>query len=410
MTRWWHARPVGPGLRVGVFALAAGLPGCSSSSGEPARGLAAAPLAVTRGELRQHLLLTGELEAVESEELIAPRTDNWAISIRWLAEDGAIVKAGDRVVELDNTAILETISDHDLAVIQANNELRSQRATSAVEVEDKRFEVRTQEIALAKARIDAEVSPELISKREHMQLQLAVRTAETALATAKDDLQAAIEAGRLAEEVQRIALAKARRKLTSAEESIEALVLRAPRDGVVEIAEQPWEGRKLQVGDTVWPGMTVAKLPDLSTMVVQAQLSDVDDGRVAVGMAGRCVVDAHPDRPLEAVVTSVSPVARESEHQSVRRFFSVVLSLPQADPAIMRPGLSVKAEVLTDHREGVLLAPRVALDTMAQPPRARLASGEAVDVELGTCNAQHCEVLAGLDEGAALGRFWEVAG
>ena len=398
------ARWTGLGLGLG---LGLGAGGCTEPPASAARG--ASPLVVERGPLAPRLLLTGELEAVESDELLAPQTDNWAISIRWMAEDGALVKAGDRVVELDNTAILEEISDHELAVIQAGIELSSQRATSAVEVADKRFEVETQRIALAKAEVDAAVSPELVSRREHMQLQLAVKKARTALATAEDDLKAAIEAGRLAEEVKRIALDKARRKLEGAQEQIEALVLRAPRDGVVEIGEQPWEGRKLQVGDTVWPGMTVAKLPDLSTMVVQAQLSDVDDGTVAVGMAARCLIDAQPERPLEAVVTSISPVAREPEHQSMRRFFSVVLSLSNADPEIMRPGLSVKAEIRVDEREALLI-PRAGLDLEGDEPRARLASGETVEVTLGACDARSCELLAGVDEGTELSAVPEVAG
>lgn len=388
------------------LALAASIGACSEASS--ARGARDEPLIAEHGTLAPVLLLTGELEAVESEELLAPQTDNWAISIRWLAEDGAPVKEGDRVVELDNTAILEQVSDHELAVIQAGIELSSQRAQSAVEIEDKRFEVETQRIALAKAEVDAEVSPELVSQRDYQQFQLAVRTAKTALATAQDDLKAAKESGRLAEEVKRIALDKARRKLQSAEDQIEALVLRAPRDGVVEVGEQPWEGRKLQVGDTVWPGMTVAKLPDLGTMVVRAQLSDVDDGRVKVGMKARCLVDAQPDRPLDAVVTSVSPVAREPEHQSTRRFFSVVLSLEQSDPEVMRPGLSVKAEILTGSHDG-LLAPRAGLDLASDPPRARLADGEWVDVELGECDAQRCEVLAGLDADTELSAAGEEA-
>jgi len=384
--------------------LLAVLGGCTSASTATLGLDANAPaLVVRRGTLQEQVLLTGELEAAESEDLVAPRTESWAISIRGLAEDGASVREGDTMVELDNTAILEQVSDYELAVNQAGTELNSQRATTAVEIEDKRFEVETQRIALAKAEIDAEVPPELISAHELQELKLARRSAKTALATAKDALQTAIKSGRLDEDVKRIALDKARRKFDAATSQIEALDLRAPRDGVVVIGTHPWEGRKLQIGDTVWPGMTVAKLPDLQEMTVEAQLSDVDDGRVVPGMRARCVVDAFPDQPIEAVVLSVSPVAREPEHQSARRFFSVVLKLEQTDPETMRPGLSVKAEVIAARHEDVLLVPRLALDTRTDPARAQLASGARVDVEIGACNAQDCELVAGLEEGTELG-------
>jgi multidrug efflux pump subunit AcrA (membrane-fusion protein) len=373
-----------------------------SAGGPVESGLAGPSLVVTRGDLEERILLTGELEADQSDELVAPRTEGWGVAIRWLAEDGVLVKKGDKVVELDNTAVLETISDLELAVIQAGTELASQRATAAVAVEDKRFEVETQRIALAKAELDAAVSPTLVSRREYQQFQLAVHTATTALATAEDDLRAAQEGGDLEEEVKRIAQQKARRKLESAREELGALELAAPRDGVVVVGTHPWEGRKLQVGDSVWPGLTVAKLPDLGSMVVEAVLSDVDDGRVRPGMSARCLVDAWPERPLAAEVLSVSPVAREPEHQSARRFFSVVLTLPAGSLDELRPGLSVKADVLVARHEGELLAPRAALDTSTEPARAWLATGEAVDVELGPCDAHRCVVLAGLSEGTLL--------
>lgn len=375
--------------------------GCEPASGPVKPEVAGPPLAVTRGALEERIVLTGELEADRSEDLVAPRTEGWGVAIRWLAEDGALVRKGDEVVELDNTAVLETISDLELAVIQAGTELDSQRATAAVAVEDKRFEVVTQRIALAKARLDAEVLPTLVSRREYQKFQLAVHTATTALATAEDDLRAAKEGARLETEVKRIALLKAERKLESAREEVAALSLAAPRDGVVLVGTHPWEGRKLQVGDTVWPGLPVARLPDLGAMVVKAVLSDVDDGRVRPGMAARCLVDAWPERPLDAKVLTVSPVAREPEHQSTRRFFSVVLPLT-GDLQDLRPGLSVKVEVLVARHESELLVPRVALDTSTEPARAWLAAGSAVDVELGPCDALQCVVLAGLAEGDAL--------
>jgi multidrug efflux pump subunit AcrA (membrane-fusion protein) len=372
------------------------------ANGPGGPSLAGEALVVTRGALEERLLLTGELEADRSDDLLAPRTEGWGVALRWLAEDGALVREGDKVVELDNTAVLETISDLELAVIQTGTELASQRATAAVAVEDKRFDVTTHRIALAKAELDAIVSPTLVSRRDYQKFQLAVHTSTTALATAEDDLRAAQEGARLEEEVKRIALLKARRKLDSARQEVAALTLSAPRDGVVLVGTHPWEGRKLQVGDTVWPGLTVAKLPDLGSMVVKAVLSDVDDGRVRPGMAARCLVDAWPERPLPAEVLTVSPVAREPEHQSARRFFSVVLRLASSDLQDLRPGLSVQADVLVARHEGELLVPRAALDTSTEPARAWLGAGDAVDVELGPCDAHHCVVLAGLSEGDAL--------
>jgi multidrug efflux pump subunit AcrA (membrane-fusion protein) len=80
----------------------------------------------------------------------------------------------------------------------------------------------------------------------------------------------------------------------------------------------------------------------------------------------------------------------------------------------MRPGMSVRVEVLGPEVKGALLIPRAALDFGASAaaaasigsaggrPRALLASGGAVPVKLGACTALECVVESGLTEGTRL--------
>jgi multidrug efflux pump subunit AcrA (membrane-fusion protein) len=359
---------------------------------------------VTRGPLSQTMLLTGELEAANSVELVTPRTDNWNLAIRWMSDEGSVVAEGDKVVEFDNSAIMEKIADHELAMVTAGIELASARAEQAVTVAEKRFEVDQKQTELDKAELDATVPVELLSRREHRDSELALRRAKVALSTAEDDLRAATKGGDVDEEVKRIAYVKAERQYETSVEQIDALTLTAPRAGVVEVSAHPWEGRDFQVGDNAWPGMAVAKLPDLDKMLVKATLSDVDEGRVRVGMSATCYVDAYVDRPFAAKVISVNPVARETSQQATRRFFFATLELEETDADIMRPGLSVKVEIHASTREDLLLVPRAALDLSADVPRAARAEGESLEVDVGECNAQVCEVLSGLAEGDRLRR------
>ena len=72
--------------------------------------------------------------------------------------------------------------------------------------------------------------------------------------------------------MKQIELEKARTEIASAEKAIDALVLNAPRDGIIVIGEHPWEERKFQIGDTVQPGWTIVSLPDFSSgMEVRAE-------------------------------------------------------------------------------------------------------------------------------------------
>jgi HlyD family secretion protein len=179
-------------------------------------------------------------------------------------------------------------------------------------------------------------------------------------------------------------------------------VQRAPRDGILVVSDS-WDGRKLQIGDPAWVGMTVMEIPDLTEMEVEATLSDVDDGRVRAGMPATCTVDAYADRPIRGTVKEISPIAIESRRGGSRRAFTVIVSLEASDPDRLRPGMSVKVEVATGTETGVLLAPRAALALDARPVRARLAGGEEREVQLGPCGALECVVRAGLSEGDRLG-------
>lgn len=381
-----------------VWCLALCLTACGElAAGEPE--LAVPTVAVHRGSLTQTLLLSGELEAEHAVSLLTPRTQNWQVAIKWLAEDGAAVAKGDRVVEFDNSAVVEKLADLEITVVEAAVELETQRAETAVQVAEKEFAVETQKTAVAKAELDASVPAHLVSRRELQDGRLALERAQVALTTAQREVAALRSGGRLEEQVKRVAYDKAMRAYSSAGEQLDALVLTAPRDGIVLVGKLPWEDRKLQVGDVVMAGLQVAQLPDLSKTLVRARLSDVDEGRLTPGMKVTCTVDAFPDVPLAGFVRSVSPVAQSASRNSSRQAFDVLVALDDALPEDMRPGLSVKVVVPSRVVEDALLVPRRALDFEAAPTRVVLEDGTTADVVVGPCDAQNCVVESGLTQG-----------
>ncbi len=154
--------------------------------------------------------------------------------------------------------------------------------------------------------------------------------------------------------------------------------------------------------------MTVVSLPDMTrSMRVHAELSDVDDGRVAVGMTGTCTLDAYPGDPISCTVKDLTPVARSKGEGSLRRAFAVVLDLGKTDPARMRPGMSVKIELHPQMLRDAIVVPRGAIavpepGTAGATPRVRMATGELRAVTLGPCGAQACAVEAGVTAGEAV--------
>lgn len=384
-----------------LCALAAFAPtGCADgrAGANPAENPGTVELAtVRRGALRPRLLLTGELAASRALELKVPRTRTSQLQIRWMERDGSAVRAGQPLVELDNSSFTAELEEKRLKASEAADELARKEAEIRSAAAEKVFLVEKHQTEAAKARLRANLPTDIIAAREVQERQLDLRRAEVELAKAQADLEAHREASEAELKVKRIDLERARREIREAEEAIAALSLRAPRDGMVLAGSHPWEGRKLQEGDEVWSGMTVAILPELGSMVVEARLSDVDDGRIAPGLEAVCALDAYPDERFPCRVGEIAPVAREESRSSLRRFFPVRLSLGRVDPR-MRPGMSVRVEVLGPEIRG-LIVPRAALDLSREPARVRLAGGRTAEVRLGPCGAVECVAEGGVEEG-----------
>src|SRR4051812_16573772 len=92
---------------------------------EHATAAPARPVAVAKGEIADRVILTGELKAAESVEFTVPRTPSWELAIRWMAEDGAQVKAGERVLEFDNSAFTANLERQHIAALEASMTLQT---------------------------------------------------------------------------------------------------------------------------------------------------------------------------------------------------------------------------------------------------------------------------------------------
>ncbi|HEV7765480.1 MAG TPA: efflux RND transporter periplasmic adaptor subunit [Thermoanaerobaculia bacterium] len=379
--------------------LPAVLAGCLSGYSEtPTPG----ELRVRRGAFTSELTISGEVEAARGVTLNVPPLPSWQTAIKWIAEDGGTLKAGEPAVELDNSALTAALESKRQALTQALQELEQQRAEWAADLEQKQLDADKAKSELDKAKLDTLLPRDLVSTKVFEDYQSAMRRTTVAFEKAVDLLMSrktAIAAERRNLELR---IEKARRDITTAETAIEALVLRAPRDGIVVIRDIPWESRKLQSGDTVFVGMAIAMLPDLDTVRVKAALPDVDDGKVAIGMPVTITLDAFPDAPFTGRITGISAVAQESRRQSLRRHFEVLVAFDRLDSARMRPGLSARVIIRRETDGTATLAPRAAIDFSNATPKAHLAGGRKKDVKLGACNAQDCVVLEGLEVGEKL--------
>jgi len=384
------------------FIAVATLFGCSDApvaavTGTPSR---TDDIRVTRGEFRDVLYLTGEVESAGGETIVVPRIPNWQTTVQKLVEDGTKVEAGDVVAELDSTQFSTGLEQKRQSHADSVQSIAQQIARNEADLKQKEFDLEEKKVALEKARAEAHIPQEILPLRQWEDNQLALKRAEAEYEKATNDLVSQRKAGD--SEVANLVLTKvgAERDIRIADAAIESLTLRAESGGVVVVGANPMTGRKLQTGDTVWVGMKVASIPDLSALRVTADLIDVDDGNVEIGMPVEVVVDAFPERRFDGKVIRISSVAEPLTKDSLRRGFELTIELQEADRELLRPGYSVRAGVGRRLVPDVLLVDRAAVDVAGEKPVVRRRNGSVIEgVEIGDCNPTVCIVLAGLDEG-----------
>ena len=358
-----------------------------------------------RGTFEGRMLLTGELKAVHSVDIIVPRLSQWRTQIRWMAPDGSEVKKGQKILELDLTSAAGDVEDKRLAADQALDDYDKQKALDESALEDARIAVAQRKVDVEKAEMKAAVPRELVARRDYDEALVAMEKAKAEYEKAQNSLKAAEASANADSSVARLAFGKARRDLEFSDQALKAMTVVAPCDGVIDVAQHPWYNRKLQIGDTVFVGMTVLHVPDMSHVEAAARLYDVDQGRVRPGMKAVCRLDAFPEEALNGVVAGVTDVAQEVPDSPSRRAFTVTVDLGKGLPGKMRSGMSVRVEVETARLENVLLAPRSALGFSGEKILARLANGTTTEVQAGPCNSMECVVTAGLKENQRLMPF-----
>ncbi len=369
--------------------------GSAEAGGPPA-------LEVTQGTFAPVVLLTGEVVAEDALPLVAPNVGVWPLQIRWMVEDGTAVATGDLVVELDSTQLTSNLEGLENAVVQSEQGLTSTRARADSELAAAALAVETAEARLAKAILEADLPLEIFAAREADRREAERAKAELELTAARARLEAATTSGAADLQLASATLAQARERVARVEADLERVSLRAGRSGIAVLTEMPWEGRSPRIGDSVWPGQTIATLPDLATVVIEGRLFDVDEGAIAAGLPATITLDAFPERTYAAHVRSVDATARELGRSPLRRAFRVVLTLDAPDPEVLRPGMSARVEVAVPPVDDAVLVPREAISWQHAEAWVTPLGAKPTPVELERCDAHTCLVHSGPPVGTRL--------
>lgn len=197
----------------------------------------------------------------------------------------------------------------------------------------------------------------------------------------------------------------AREQLRQIDDELAKTEITSPIEGFLVLQDIPLENgkRRPQVGDSVWSGVPIAMVPDLSKMQATTFVREVDLHRVRVGLSARVAIEAYPDLELEGRIAHIGSLA-EDVTDSPWKFFPVTLTLSSADDRL-RPGMSARVEFELARASDVVLVPSDAVFRRGDRTVVYVRRGASVaehEVRLGLANETHVEVRAGVPEGSEL--------
>ena len=312
---------------------------------------------VGQGVFRSTIVLTGSLTALRSEEMKVPVTETWRVQIKWMVKEGDSVKPGDPVVRFDTASLassLETAQDSLKAKSEEKVRKEDEYENQKIELD---VEVKTAENDNRVKAIDASIPEGLEAKVEYDRKQLEKKISDQTLASALT--KRSVKRAELESQIQTLTIeaAELEARLIKIRASLDDLTLVAQTEGAVIYDVDEWTGRKVQVGDTVFATSTVATIPDLTSLIVQAWISETHIQRIQAGQSVDLYLDAYPDRRYKGVLREISKSADPVRRWGKSNYFRVDIEMEKLEPEIMKPGMSVRCEVCGPEHKDVLLVP-----------------------------------------------------
>lgn len=181
-------------------------------------------------------------------------------------------------------------------------------------------------------------------------------------------------------------IAAAEARVTAAQATLDMAWVEAPFSGTITQAFP-------KAGDLVSPNTVAFRLDDLSRMLVDVEISEVDINRVAVGQEVVLTFDAILAKEYHGRVSEVALVG--NLEQGVVNF-KVTVGLMDPDQEV-KPGMTAAVNIVVSQLEEVLLVPNRAV-RVVDGKRVVYVLGEggfpeAIEIVLGASSDTHSEVI-----------------
>jgi len=357
---------------------------------------------VQKGPFEVLIAVTGELEAENSVMINGPqelRSRNIRlrnVPILDILPEGSEVTEGDWIATLDRTEAELSLRDLLDQMLSQESQYAAVQLDTTIMLRGLRDELINLEHSLEESK--------LILEQSTYEPPVTIRQTEINVERARIELEQARENYVLlqqqAEETMTEAaldLERRQRRYQAMNDLLKKFVITAPQSGMV-IYHREWNGSKRTVGSTINSrDLTVAVMPELSTLVSRAFVSEIDVNRVMEGQQVRIGMDAFPEREYTGKVVEVSNVGQEMPNTDAK-VFEILILVDQSD-GLLRPAMTTSNIIVTGSYEDVNYVPLATVHEEAGIPYVYRNDGTRQIVVTGPSNDNFIIIEEGLEEG-----------
>lgn len=341
----------------------------------------------------------GELESEQAELITAPGRK--AMTISWLAEENSFVKKGDIVAKFDPDKLIKDSRTEELEMFILQQDIVKSQAQQRQQLSDIDAEQQmvneefqfTDKFAIDDVRLYSKL--EIIDTLQNRDFLTAKDSfLEWKEGSIDRQTDSAIDVLTIKEQGHK-------NKYDQHQSALNQLEVIAPYDGLL-VYEKNWRGEKASIGQTVFPGTTLAKLPNLEKL--QAKLYVL--ASEAIGLEKKQQVEirlnALPNTILTGEVKTVSGFPRSIERRNPIKYYELTVSVESRPDLSLQPGKKVTATIMVKSAQQQLVVPVQAIHHLEGENFVYLQKNgnfEKRVVQTGEKNLYFVVITQGLNEG-----------
>ncbi len=293
----------------------------------------------------------------------AAQMNDFSLVLIKLATAGGHVKTGDVIAQFDPQMQQQRLADYADTIIQTEASIKSQMARLDAQAEQHDQTVRSSKASWDQAILDEKQKP-VVSR---IQAELYGLSSDQAKATYdqlvyEDSIVDAIQRS----QIKSSELTRDQSKLEQqrAEQNVKKMTMTAPMDGIVvyaTIVRNSNELGQVQIGDQVTAGQPFMYIVDPNSMVLNAQVNQVDAERLRIGYKARIRLDAYADIELPGTVEGIGAMSKSSVFRAgYVGVIPVRVKLDKQDERVI-PDLTGSAEISLSAEANAVSVPRGAV-------------------------------------------------